>query len=61
MQCYELLGKIEGEVFCLFVAMPRGGFEGYIADVEGTFEAFGAVKQAFDREELKARIFGAVG
>jgi hypothetical protein len=42
-------------------AAAPGFFEGYVADVEGTLEVLGAGEEAFDGEELEARIFAAVG
>jgi len=41
--------------------MSRSSLEGDIADVEGAFEALGAIEQALNGEQLDAGIFAAIG
>jgi hypothetical protein len=51
------VAKIESKILCRFGAGAGSFFEGYIADVEGTFETLGAFEEAFYGEELDAGIF----
>ena len=55
------IAKIESKILRHFGSGAGGFFEGYIADVEGTFETLDAFKEAFYGGHLDAGIAGAVG